>query len=94
MSVYKDCRGKGCKHGDHRCDHPWAMSFMHNKRRHRMLVNDFAFARGAVESVTSKQEAKSWERKFIDEIQSGKDPRNPAPVEATLTVAAFIREVH
>ena len=39
-------------------------------------VDDFAFARGATASVTSKQEAeKVWEPKFIAEIASGKDPR-------------------
>jgi len=41
-----------------------------------MPVDDFAFARGATASVTSKQEAeKVWEPKFIAEIAAGKDPR-------------------
>ncbi len=54
---------------------------MHDGVRYRMPVDDFAFARGAMSSVTSKQEAeKNWEPKFIAEIASGKDPRvAPAP---------------
>jgi len=49
---------------------------MHHGKRYRMPVDDFAFARGATASVTSKQEAeKVWEPKFIAEIAAGKDPR-------------------
>jgi integrase len=48
---------------------------MHRGKRYRMPVSDFAFARGAKASVTSKQEAeKVWEPKFIAEIAS-RDPR-------------------
>jgi hypothetical protein len=49
---------------------------MHHGKRYRMPADDFAFARGATASVTSKQDAeKVWEPKFIAEIASGKDPR-------------------
>jgi integrase len=49
---------------------------MHDGKRYRMPVDDFAFARGASALITSKQEAeKVWEPKFIAEIASGKDPR-------------------
>jgi integrase len=51
---------------------------MHNGVRYRMPVDEFAFARGATASVTSKQEAeKTWEPRFIAEIASGRDPRVP-----------------
>jgi integrase len=75
MAVRKQCRSKGCK-ASPRCDHPWWLDVMHKGRRYRMPVDDFAFARGATVSVTSKQEAeKVWEPKFIVEIASGNDPR-------------------
>src|ERR1043166_4991802 len=75
MAVRKPCRSKGCKTSP-RCEHPWWLDVMHNRRRCRMPVDDFAFARGATAPVTSKQEAeKLWEPKFIAEIASGIDPR-------------------
>jgi integrase len=49
---------------------------MHRRKRYRMPVDDFAFARGATAAIASKQEAeKVWEPKFIAEIASGQDPR-------------------
>ena len=75
MAVRKPCRGKGCKTSP-RCEHLWWLDVMHRGQRYRMPVNDFAFARGAKASVTSKQEAeKVWQPKFLAEIASGKDPR-------------------
>ena len=75
MAVRKPCRSKGCKTSP-RCEHPWWLDVMHNHRRYRMPVDDFALARGATAPVTSKQEAeKVWEPTFIAEIVSGKDPR-------------------
>lgn len=77
MAVRKPCRSKGCKTSP-RCEHPWWLDVMHNHRRYRMPVDDFALTRGATAPVTSKQEAeKVWEPKFIAEIVSGKDPRVP-----------------
>ena len=75
MAVHKRCRSRGCK-ASPRCEHPWWLDVMHYYVRYRMPVDDFAFARGATSSVTSKQEAeKGWEPRFIAEIASGKDPR-------------------
>jgi integrase len=75
MPVRKRCRGSGCKTSP-RCDHPWWLDVMYQGRRYRMTVDNFAFARMAKASVTSKQEAeKVWESKFIAEIVSGRDPR-------------------
>jgi len=49
---------------------------MYRRRRYRMRVDDFAFARGATVPVTSKQAAETvWEPKFMAEIPAGKDPR-------------------
>ncbi|PYQ76054.1 MAG: hypothetical protein DMG04_04955 [Acidobacteria bacterium] len=75
MAVRKQCGSRGCR-ASPRCAHPWWLNVMHHGKRYRMPVDDFAFARGATASVTSKQEAeKVWEPKFIAEIAAGKDPR-------------------
>ena len=95
MAVRKPCRSKGCK-ASPRCEHPWWLDVMHNHRRYRMPVDDFALARGATAPVTSKQEAeKVWEPKFIAEIVSGKDPRVPiereTKFERPTTVADLLK---
>jgi hypothetical protein len=42
---------------------------MHERKRWRMRVDDFALARGATDAVTVKQTAeKLWEPKFLAEI--------------------------
>jgi len=83
MAVRKICRQKGCR-ASPRCDHPWWLDVMHEGKRYRMPVDDFAFARGATAVITSKQEAeKVWEPKFIAEIASGKDPRKAPQREST-----------
>ena len=75
MAVRKICRQKGCR-ASPRCDHPWWFDVMHGGKRWRMRVDDFALARGATESVASKQTAEHvWEPKFLGEIIAGKDPR-------------------
>ena len=60
---------------------------MHNGKRYRMRVDDFAIPRmpeSERRPVTSKQEAKLWEAKFIAEIVSGNDPRiGPEPRHVT-----------
>src|SRR3989442_12959648 len=80
MAVRNPCRSKGCKTSP-RCEHPWWLDVMHKGRRYRMPVDDFAFARGATTSITSKQEAeKVWEPKFIAEISAGRALRvRPKP---------------
>ena len=82
MAVRKPCRSKGCA-ASPRCDHPWWLDVMHRGKRYRMPVDDFAFARGATASITSKQEAeKVWEPKFIAEIACGTDPRRVSKRES------------
>ncbi len=77
MAVRKICKPKGCR-GSPRCDHPWWFDVMHDGKRWRMRVDDFAIARGATEPVTSKQTAERvWEPKFLGEIMAGRDPRIP-----------------
>jgi hypothetical protein len=72
MAVLKQCKSKGCKSSP-RCEHPWWFDVMHQRKRYRMPVDDFALQRGATRPVTSKQEAeKVWEPKFIGEIVAGK----------------------
>jgi hypothetical protein len=75
MAVRKICKQKGCR-ASPRCDHPWWFDVMHQGKRWRMPVDDFALTRGATEPVTSKQTAERvWEAKFVAEIVAGKDPR-------------------
>src|SRR5688572_529244 len=75
MSVRKICKPKGCR-ASPRCDHPWWFDTMHQGKRWRMPVDDFALVRGATEPVTSKQTAERvWEPKFLAEIIAGRNPR-------------------
>jgi integrase len=67
---------------------------MHQGKRWRMPVDDFALPRGATEPITSKQTAERvWEPKFLGEIVAGRDPRMPATTQRAavgLTVAEFL----
>ncbi len=44
MTVRKKCRSNGCRSSP-KCDHPWWFDVMHNGKRYRMPVNDFALPR-------------------------------------------------
>jgi len=68
---------------------------MHQGKRWRMRVDDFALARGATEPITSKQTAERvWEPKFVGEIAAGGDPRlsptKPTLATSVLTVGGFL----
>ena len=67
---------------------------MHEGKRWRIPVDDFAIPRGATELVTSKQTAeKVWEPKFLAEIVAGRDPRVPPTKpkqDGGVTVADFL----
>lgn len=93
MAVRKICKQKGCR-ASPRCDHPWWFDVMHEGKRWRMPVDDFAIPRGATEPVSSKQTAeKLWEPKFLAEIMAGRNPRlSPAKPrqEGVITVADFL----
>jgi hypothetical protein len=46
-----------------------------------MRVNDFAIPRmspGKQRPIESMEEARDWERLFIDEVKAGRDPRRPS----------------
>src|SRR5437667_5165832 len=74
MAVRKICKQKGCR-ASPRCNHPWWFDVMHQGRRWRMPVDDFALARGATAPITSKQNAEHvWEPKFLAEIMAGREP--------------------
>jgi hypothetical protein len=93
MTVRKICRQKGCR-ASPRCKHPWWFDVMHDGKRWRMPVDDFALVRGATEPITSKQTAEHvWEPKFVGEIVAGRDPRvllrSPEPT-TELTVEQFL----
>jgi len=67
---------------------------MHQGRRWRMPVDDFALAGGATDTIASKQTAEHvWEPKFLAEIMAGRDPRIAPSVPKTavgVTVADFL----
>lgn len=67
---------------------------MHNRKRWRMPVDEFAIARGATAPTTSKETAlKVWEPKFLAEIVAGRDPRIPPDVPRSavgVTVAELL----
>ena len=46
MGVRKICKPKGCR-ASPRCDHPWWFDIMHDGKRWRMPVDDFALVRAA-----------------------------------------------
>lgn len=93
MAVRKICKPKGCR-GSPRCEHPWWFDVMHEGKRWRMRVDDFAIARGATEPITSKQTAERvWEPKFLGEIIAGRNPHVPPNMPrqvGALTVAEFL----
>jgi hypothetical protein len=93
MAVRKICKQKGCR-ASPRCNHPWWFDVMHQGRRWRMPVDDFALARGATAPITSKQNAEHvWEPKFLAEIMAGRDPHvapNVLKPAVGLTVSDFL----
>ena len=93
MAVRKICKQKGCR-ASPRCNHPWHFDVMHNRKRWRMPVDEFAIARGATEPITSKETAvKVWEPKFLAEIIAGRDPHvspQPRVERGVMTVAEFL----
>src|ERR1700681_1351169 len=93
MAVRKICKQKGCR-ASPRCNHPWWFDVMHQGKRWRMPVDDFALARGATEPITSKQTAdRVWEPRFLGEIVAGRDPRVPPTTQQAavgLNVAEFL----
>ena len=98
MAVRKICKQKGCR-GSPRCEHPWWFDVMHEGKRWRMLVDEFAIARGATEPITVKQTAeKVWEPKFLGEIIAGRDPRippgKPRAAEGALSVSTFLDQYY
>ena len=65
MAVRKICQQKGCRASPRWEHHRW-FDVMHEGKRWRMRVDDFAFARGATEPITVKQTAeKVWQPKFL-----------------------------
>jgi integrase len=93
MAVRKICKQKGCR-ASPRCEHPWWFDVMHQGKRWRMPVDDFALPRGATEPITSKQTAdRVWEPRFLGEIVAGGDPRVPPTTQQAavgLSVAEFL----
>jgi integrase len=84
MSVRKTCISKGCKYGDHRCDHTWESRLSINGPRRSVSIDDFVATRGGRAHIKEKREAEKIERDEIEpEWRAGRDPRQPPakPVE-------------
>lgn len=81
MAIRRRCRGP-CRNGRRCLEHLW-LDVKYRGERYRMPVNDFAVPRmesGKQRPIQSMEEARDWERLFIGEIKSGRDPRiRPAP---------------
>jgi hypothetical protein len=78
MAVRKICKQKGCR-ASPRCRHPWWFDLMHQGKRWRMPVDDFALARGATEPVESKQAAERvWEPRYLGGPRSTRAAHNAA----------------
>ena len=99
MPVRKRCNEDGCERNDHRCDHPWWFDVMHERKRFRMRVDDFAIPRmpeGERRPVRERSEAeRRWEPLFIGEIVAGRDPRSgpqsgKPKAAGQLTVSQFL----
>jgi hypothetical protein len=91
MAVRKICTQKGCR-ASPRCGHPSWFDVMHQRKRWRMPVDDFALARGATEPVESKQTAEHvWEPRFLGEIVAGRDERSRAQVRGCLDARSHHR---
>lgn len=97
MAVRKICKQKGCR-ASPRCAHAWWFDVMHEGKRWRMRVDDFALARGATEPITSKHTAERvWEPKFVGEITAGRDPKVPPDVPkaaVAVTVSDFLDQYY
>jgi integrase/transposase len=96
MGIVRRCRGR-CSAPKRCLEHLW-FDVMYRASRFRMPANEFAVPRmdpGKQRPIQSMEEARIWERLFIGEIQSGRDPRRPRTNRTThdmtpKTVAAFL----
>jgi integrase len=96
MAIRKRCREQGCKSSSS-CDHPLWLDVMHNGRRYRMKVDEFAAPRmppGEHRPVRTKTEAKPWEGRFRQEIRAGINPLAPPQqaIKANTTVRELLAE--
>jgi integrase len=88
MPIVRRCRGTCSKR--RRClEHLW-FDLMYRGSRYRMAANEFAVPRmdpGKQRPIESMEEARSWERLFIGEIQAGRDPHRPRTRRTATDVA-------
>jgi integrase len=95
MAIRRRCRG-ACRSARRCLEHLW-FDVKHRGTRYRMPVNDFAVPRMSQikrRPVQSMDEVRDWERLFIGEIKSGRDPRivptrNETPTDLK-NVATFL----
>lgn len=96
MAILRRCRGS-CSNPKRCLEHLW-LDVMHGGTRYRMAANEFAIPRMPADRqrpIESLEEARTWERLFIGEIEAGRDPRRPRRTRANTdasrrTVADFL----
>lgn len=96
MAILRRCRGS-CSHPKRCLEHLW-FDVMHGGTRYRVAANEFAIPRMPADRqrpIESMEEARAWERRFIGELEAGRDPRRPrrprSNTDATpTTVSAFL----
>jgi integrase len=96
MAILRRCRGS-CSNPKRCLEHLW-FDVMHGGTRYRMAANEFAIPRMPADRqrpIESLEEARTWERLFIGEIEAGRDPRRPRRTRANTdaaprTVADFL----
>lgn len=77
MTIRRRCTERNCKNG-RRCLEHLRFDVMWHGKRYRMPVNEFAIPRmepTKQRPIQSIEEARDWQRLFIGEIKSGRDPR-------------------
>ena len=96
MAILRRCRGS-CSNPKRCLEHLW-FDVMHDGTRYRMAANEFAIPRMPADRqrpIESLEEARTWERLFIGEIEAGRDPRRPRRTRISTdatprTVSAFL----
>jgi integrase len=88
MAIRKRCKYRLCTNGRRCLDH-LVFDLKYQGKRYRMGVNEFAIPRmdaSKQRPVTSMEEARDWERRFIGEVKAGRDPRRPVRPAAALSL--------
>ena len=78
MTIRRRCTERNCKNG-RRCLEHLRFDLMYRGKRYRIPANEFAMRMDPSKQrpIQSMEEARDWERMFIGEIKTGRDPLRP-----------------